>query len=220
VGLVLGSVGVLWVVARTARILFWEGILYVLAPLAGLALVLLCLPLREIAKLRESLTCLLMLPAFALITTRLPEEPLSLLTAKIAGFWVSLLGMPVQVTGRDVLLMNGGVTVLGGCNGLDMISQIVCVSLIFLMAFPIRSLLSRILVLLAAPLVGLVCNTVRIAVLAMITTTGQGKGDSLFEFFHTETGSLVFSGVAVFVFGMIYMWLLERELPPLPDSQP
>ena len=219
-GLVLGSVIILWVLARTARIQFWDGLIYIMAPLAGLALVLLCLPLREVAKLKETLICLWMLPAFALISRSLPEEPLSLLTARIAAFWVSILGVPVDVRGRDVLLDNGGVTVLGGCNGLDMIAQIVCVALIFLMAFPIRSNFSRLLCLLAAPIVGLFCNTLRIALLALITTTGQGKGDSLFEFFHTEMGSLIFSGVAVFLFGVIYMWLLELELPPLIDSQP
>ncbi len=219
-GLLLGSGLILWVLARTAIIQFWDGLLYIMAPLAGLALVLICVPLQGILKLKETLICLLMLPAFALINRSLPEEPLSLLTAKIAAFWVSILGVPVDVRGRDVLLIKGGVTVLGGCNGLDMIAQIVCVALIFLMAFPIRSNLSRLLCLLAAPAVGLFCNTLRIALLALITTTGQGKGDTLFEFFHTEMGSLIFSGVAVFLFGVIYMWLLERELPPLPDSHP
>jgi cyanoexosortase A len=219
-GLVLGSVLILWVIARTGRILFWEGILYLLAPLAGFALALLCMPLREIGKLRETLICLWLLPGFAAIMRTLPEKPLSLLTAQIAGFWVSTLGVQVAVDGRKVFMMPvGGVTVLGGCNGLDMISQILCVALIFLMAFPIRSKLSRAIVLLIAPLVGLLCNTIRIALLAMITTTGQGTGDPVFEFFHTDMGSLIFSGVAVFLFGMIYMWLLERELPPLEGTR-
>jgi hypothetical protein len=42
----------------------------------------------------------------------------------------------------------------------------------------------------------------------------------LFDFFHESTGSLVFSGVAVLVFGMVYMRLLERELPPLHAPPP
>lgn len=217
-GLVVGSVLLLWVIARTSRILFWEGILYVLAPLGGLALVLLCLPLGEFKKMRESLLCLMMLPSFALITLRLPEQPLSLLTAKIAAFWISLLGLQVSSQGRNVLLPNGGVTVLGACNGMDMIAQIICVGLIFLMAFPIKSRLSRLIILLISPLLGLLANTLRISLLALITTTGQGKGAPLFEFFHKDMGSLIFSGVGVFVFGMIYMWLIERELPPLTDE--
>ena len=169
--------------------------------------------------MRDSLLCLWMLPSYAVLTRTLPEEPLSLLTAEIAGFWISILGLPVKVDGRDLVLDGGGVTVLGGCNGLDMIAQIVCVALIFMMAFPIRSTTSRAIVLTMAPIIGIFCNTIRIALLALITTTGQGKGDSLFEFFHTEMGSLIFSGVAVFLFGLFYLWLLEKELPPLPDAR-
>jgi len=219
-GIVFGSLLILWIVARTSRILYWEGILYMFAPLAGLALVLLCLPLRQLAKLRESLICLWMLPLFAIIWLRLPEAPLSLLTARISSFWISLLGIPVTTDGRTVLLPDGGVTVLGACNGMDMIAQTICVCLIFLMAFPIRSRLSQVVVILVSPLAGLIANTIRISVLAMITTTGQTKGDTWFEFFHKDMGSLIFSGLAVFVFGMVYMWLLERELPPLPDQAP
>lgn len=220
IGMVVGSLLLLWILARTSQILFWEGILYFFTPLAGLALVLLCLPLRELPKLRDSLICLWMVPLFALISLRLPEEPLSLLTARIASFWISLLGMPVSTQGRTVLLPDGGVTVLGACNGMDMIAQTICVCVIFLMAFPIRSRLSRILVVAFSPVAGLLANTIRIALLALITTTGQGKGATWFEFFHKDMGSLIFSGLAVFVFGMVYTWLLERELPPLPGNSP
>jgi len=219
-GIVVGSLLLLWIIARTSRILFWEGVLYLFPPLAGLALVLLCLPLRQLAKLRESLICLWMVPLFALISLRLPEEPLSLLTARISSFWISLLGIPVSTEGRTVMLADGGVTVLGPCNGMDMIAQTICVCVIFLMAFPIRSRLSRFLVLVASPVAGLMANTIRISVLALITTTGQTKGDTWFEFFHKDMGSLIFSGMAVFAFGMVYMWLLERELPPLPGKAP
>jgi exosortase/archaeosortase family protein len=64
----------------------------------------------------------------------------------------------------------------------------------------------------------MITNSIRIAVLAVITSFGQGKGSPVFDFWHKDTGSLVFSGAAVFLFGLVYMRLLERELPPLPDS--
>jgi cyanoexosortase A len=217
-GLTLGSILLLWVLARTARILAHDGFIYLLAPLAGLALALLILPPRRLGQLRESLLCLWMLPAFIAISRLIPEQPLSLLTARMSAFWLGSLGLQTLVQGRKVLLRDGGVTVLGGCNGLDMISQIISIALIFLMAFPIRSTISRLLVLVAAPLIGLIANTLRIALLALITTTGQGNGNWWFDFFHDEMGSLVFSGLAVFAFGMVYMQLLERELPPLPPD--
>jgi hypothetical protein len=50
-------------------------------------------------------------------------------------------------------------------------------------------------------------------------STGSGKGTPLFRFFHDDLGSLLFSGIAVFVFGTLYMRLLERELAPLPTAE-
>jgi cyanoexosortase A len=219
-GLLLGTPLLLWVMARTAITLHWDGILFALAPLAGLALALLCHPFRRIRQFRDPFLCLLLLPSFALLMRILPEEPISLATASISGIWLSSLGFPVMVSGRSVMLQGGGVEVLGACNGVDMMAQIFCVAVIFLLAFPVRSNLSRLLLLSAAPLIGLVCNTLRIALLAFVASTGRGAGDAVFEFFHKDAGSLIFSGVGVFVFGVLYMRLLERELPPLPESPP
>ncbi len=72
-GLVLGTVILLWVMARTAVILHWEGILFALAPLAGVALALLCCPLRRLQRFRDPLLCLMMLPAFALMMRLIPK---------------------------------------------------------------------------------------------------------------------------------------------------
>lgn len=219
IGLMVGTALLTWVVLRTSVIMHWEGILFALAPLAGLALGLLCAPVRQvIPRFRDALLCLMLLPGFALLMRVLPEKQLSLLTARISGVWVELLGYPTLVKGRNVLLSGGGVEVMGACNGLDMMAQIFCVAVIFLLAFRIRSPWSRAFLLAAAPLIGMLANTVRIAVLALIASSGQGHGSPAFDFWHKETGSLVFSGLGVFVFGLLYMRLLERELPPLPES--
>lgn len=218
-GLFFGTVLLVWVVLRSSVIMHWDGVLFALAPLAGLALGLLCMPEHQVlTQLRDALLCLMLLPGFALIMRLLPEEPISLLTAQIAAVWVGALGYPTLVRGRNLFLPGGGVEVLGACNGLDMMAQIFCVAVIFLLAFRIRSIKSRLVVLLSAPFIGMITNSIRIAVLAVITSFGQGKGSPVFDFWHKDTGSLVFSGAAVFLFGLVYMRLLERELPPLPDS--
>lgn len=214
-GLLIGSSLLVWVIVRTASILHWDGFLFFLAPLAGIALTLVCKPFNKYIDFRDSLLCLMLLPAFALLMRVLPEEPISLLTAKISGFWLSILGFTVYVQDRNVYLPGGGVEVLGACNGLDMMAQIFCVAVIFLLAFPIKSDLSILTIFLSAPIIGLICNTIRIAILAYIVSTGHSKGSSIFEFFHKDGGSLIFSGVAVMAFGMLYINLLERELPPL-----
>jgi len=216
IGLVVGSGLLLWIMARTAMVLQWDGMVFLLAPLAGIALGLLCAPTSKLGRFRDSLLCLLLLPAFNVMMKLIPEGPLSVLTARLSGFWLGILGFDNVVNGRTVMLPSGGVEVLPACNGVDMVAQVVCVAIIFLLAFPVRSMASRIVLLGLAPLIGLASNTIRIAILALCVASGNGKGSGLFTFFHDDLGSLLFSGVAVFVFGMLYMRLLERELPPLP----
>ena len=215
-GLVLGTLLLLWVLARSAVIVHWEGLLFALAPIAGFALALMEEQPGRIGRFRDPLLCLMLLPAFSLLMRTLPEAPISLLTARISGLWLGGLGLDVLVNARSVLLPGGGVQVMGPCNGLDMMAQILCVAVIFQLAFPIRSWASRLQVFLVAPLIGLICNTFRIALLALFAGYGHSKGSWLFDFFHEDTGSLIFSGVAVLMFGMVYMRLLERELPPQP----
>ena len=219
-GLLAGTLLLFWVLARSAVILHWDGLLFALAPIGGFALALMGERPARIGRFRDPLLCLMLLPAFALLMRTLPEAPISLLTARISGIWLSVLGLDVVVKARSVLLPGGGVEVLGACNGLDMMAQILCVAVIFQLAFPIRSWISRFQLLLIAPLIGLICNTFRIALLALFAGYGHSKGSWLFDFFHKDGGSLVFSGVAVLMFGMVYMRLLERELPPLAAPPP
>jgi cyanoexosortase A len=215
-GMLLGSLLLLAVMARTAGVVSADGALFLMAPLAGLGLALLARPLSQLSRLRDSLLCLLLIPAYGVLVKLIPERPMSVLTARMSSFWLSILGFDNIVRDRTVMLPTGGVEVLPACNGVDTIAQVICVSIIFLLAFPIRSTLSRIVLLASAPFIGLACNTIRIAVLALCVSAGQGKGTPLFRFFHDDLGSLLFSGVAVFVFGSLYLRLLERELPPLP----
>lgn len=214
-GVVAGSALLSWVIARTAIILHWDGMIFILPLIGCIALAMLCEPIKGIGKFRDSLLCLLMLPAFNVIMKLIPEGPLSVLTAHLSGFWLGILGFENIVRDRSVLMPTGGVEVLPACNGVDMIAQVVCIAVIFQLAFPLRSLLSRFMVFSLAPLIGLASNTIRIAILALCVANGNGKGSGLFRFFHDDIGSLIFSGIAVFVFGILYMRLLERELPPL-----
>jgi len=217
----LGSGLLLWVLLRTALVLQWDGLLYALAPIGGLALALLARPCRQLGLFRDALLCLLLLPGFALLMRLLPEQPISLLTASLAGLLLNSLGVAVVVDQRSVLMTpGGGVQVLAACNGLDMIALVFCTAVIFLLAFPIRSKLSRLIVLAAAPLIGLLSNVIRIAILTLVAGAGNGKGSFWFDFFHEDTGSLIFSGLAVFVIGLCYLRLLEPELGPLPQDLP
>jgi len=212
---ILASILLLFVLLRTSLVLHADGIIFVLPPLAALALVLLIEKPQFILKFRDSLLCMLLFPANALLNRLIPEYPMSLMTARISAFWLSILGLDPMVNGREIHLEGGGVTVLGACNGLDMISQVICISLIFLLAFRLRSLTSRFIIIFLAPMIGLFSNTLRIALLTIFSANGGGHGYGFwFDFFHKDTGSLIFSGLAVFIFGTVYMRFLEHELGP------
>jgi cyanoexosortase A len=219
-GLLVGVALLSWVVTRTAMILYWDGMIFILPLLGCIGLALLCEPIKEIGRFRDSFLCLLMLPAFNILLKLIPVGPMSVLTANLSGFWLGILGFDNVVRNKTVLMPTGGVEVLPACNGVDMIAQVVCIAVIFQLAFPLRSRLGRMLIFTLAPLIGLASNTIRIAILALCVANGNGQGTPLFRFFHDDIGSLIFSGVAVFVFGIIYMRLLERELPPLPQVTP
>lgn len=213
--LLAGTVLLLLVLVRSASILSSDGIIFALAPLVAIALGLICYPLQKLINLRDPFLCLMLLPSFSLLMRLMPERPISLLTAQGAALWLGSLGLDVLVDGRDVYLRGGGVEVLGACNGLDMMAQIFCICIIFMLAFPLQSVISKIVLLISAPIIGVFFNTFRIALLAFIVAGGDGKGSQLFDFFHQDGGSLVFSGLGVLVFGYLYLRLLDRELPPV-----
>lgn len=215
IGLLLGVPLLIWTIFRNSIILHWDGMIFLLPILSGIALTLLCHPLYLFGQFRDSLLCLMMLPAYNLITKVLPEYQFSVITAHVSGFWLGILGFDNIVKNRTVMMPTGGVEVLPACNGIDTIAQVICIAIIFQLAFPLRSRLSRLAIFLSAPLIGLASNTIRIAILALCVANGNGKGSGWFKFFHDDFGSLTFSALSVFVLGMLFMRLLERELPPM-----
>jgi exosortase/archaeosortase family protein len=68
------------------------------------------------------------------------------------------------------------------------------------------------LVIAAAPLVAMICNSVRIAMLTLFAASPAPGSDTLFDFFHEEAGSLLFSGVAVSWIAILYLSLLHKQL--------
>ena len=220
VQLVLGSVVLLWVIGRSAQAGHWDGALFAMAPIAGMALLLLGVPRRQWRHCREALLCLFMLPAYVLVLRVLPEQPISLSVAHGAGFLLNSLDFAARVEYRSVLLPGGGVQVLAGCNGLDLMAQLLCVAALFQLAFPLRPWRAPLLVFVVTPLLGWFVNSVRVAMLAIIAGAGHGKGSALFDFFHEQAGSLLFSGAGTLLLGALYLGLLERQLSAHSTPQP
>ncbi len=228
ISLALGSVLLLWSLWRSSQIITLDSVVYVLAPLQGLGLALLCVPLRRLGQFSQQLLILLMLPVYPMVNsvgpvTRWLEGWVSPLTATIAAGWLSTLGIEAISNGRLVQTASGGVSVAGACSGIDQVSQVVAIALIFFLAFPLRRARHRWFMLAAAIGSAVAINTIRIALLALIVSvegTATKGGGWWFNFFHEEMGSLIFSGINVFLFGALYLWVIERELGPPASPAP
>ena len=218
----IGTMMVFYCLYRTSQIFNSDSFLYFLVPVAGLGLILMIKPFNEIFKFKDSLLVLCLLPLFVIIqiiVATYVTDDLSLLTAKFVLFWLNILGIsPIKLIGDTVYTSGGAVQVMHECNGFEMIMQMIITAIIFLVAFPLRSRLGKALITVSAPLLGFIVNSMRISLLAVFTSINSNSGRYLFDFFHEQAGSLIFSGIAVFLLGYLYLAILERELPPLPGN--
>jgi cyanoexosortase A len=220
--LTCGATLVLYTLYRWSRIEDTDLLLYILVPIVGLGLTLMVTPAKRILIFRDSLLILCLLPVFIgtqIVVATYVTDDLSLFTAKFVLSWLGILGIsPANLVGDTVYVNGGAVQVMHECNGFEMIMQMFITSIIFLVAFPLRSRLGRLFIFTSAPLLGFVINSFRISLLAVFISLNSQMGKKLFDFFHEEAGSLIFSGIAVFLLGYIYLQVLERELPPLQEN--
>jgi len=223
VSLGLGGILILYTLYRTSQVNSSDSFLYLLVPIAGLGLILMANPIINIWQYRDALLTLSLLPLFLVIqviVTTYVTNDLSILTAKFVMLWLGLLGIaPTRLEGNTVFVNGGAVQVMHECNGLEMIMQIFITAVIFLLAFPLRSRLGRIVIITLSPFIGFIVNSFRIALLAVFTGLNSDVGKSMFDFFHEQAGSLIFSGIAVFILGYLYLTILNRELPPILDDE-
>lgn len=226
IGLLLGSLLLLWCFWRTQQIMTLDAVIALLTPLQGLALVLLCVPLRRWRQFSQQLLILSLLPLFMLITQATAvsawlEARLSPFSASLAATLLSWLGLEAVSAGRLVHTAVGSVSVAAACSGLDQIGQVLAIAVIFSLAFPLRRPWHRLLIWLAALALPVLVNSIRIALLAVIAPAAGPAEEQQrwwFDFFHEQMGSLLFSGISVFLFGAVYLWLIERELAAPPPS--
>ncbi|WP_231594601.1 exosortase/archaeosortase family protein [Synechococcus sp. CBW1107] len=214
-GLILGAVLVVWSVLRAELILARDFVIYLLPLIEGLGLALLCAPPRRLRPFAASLLILsLFMPAVLVrkFYDHYPEAPLSHLTALATGVGLQTVGIPADVQGRLVSLPYGAVEVSGPCSGRDLMVMVILVAVIFLLAFPLDRWRNRMFVLLAAVPLAMLSNVIRIALLALIVGFQVPHQQVLFDFFHEDMGSLVFSVIAVALLARLYLLLIDRQL--------
>lgn len=212
-----------WVGVALLVVMLWFGqrlmssdlISSLLPLLAGIALALLAAPASKLRPFLKSFCVLALLPVVSAVNTLTPLGPLSVVTAWLAKQMLSICGYTAVQLGTLVKLQGGGVIVSGACAGLSILLQLLLVAVIFALAFPMRHRWQNGLLIVVAPLLGMVVNGMRITLLALFVTSSLPNRQWWFEFFHDHWGSLLFSGVGMQLFVWLYVYWMSRQVAAL-----
>jgi cyanoexosortase A len=183
--------------------------------LAGLAIALLAAPARKLRSFLPSFFVLALFPVVRALLSLTPVGQLSEATAWLTQQMLALCGFTARQVGNSVFLKGGGVAVNGPCAGLGILLQLLLVAVIFAMAFPMRRRWQNVLMIVVAPLLGMVVNGMRITLLALFVTSGLPNKFWWFDFFHDHWGSLLFSGLGMQLFVWLYVYWMARQVAAL-----
>ncbi len=123
---------------------------------------------------------------------------ISIFTAQFSSAFLSYLGFPVLREGVNINLPTGSVEVYPGCSGMETISQLVKLAILFLVMFPISSLIKRFIVPIIAIIIGFAVNGIRVALMAFLVANSTPES---FDYWHTGTGSQIFFLICTLLFG-------------------
>ena len=140
---------------------------------------------------------------------------IALLTAKFSAFILHYLGFEVLRKGVFLILEKGSVEVYHGCSGVNVILQLLGMAVVFLLMFP-TTVGQKIVVPLVAIISAFVVNAARVALLAVLVSLSQPEA---FEYWHLGSGSVIFSMIAVFIFGLFCWFAILKDQPPNKEEQ-
>ncbi|MEO6862194.1 MAG: cyanoexosortase A [Microcoleus sp.] len=139
----------------------------------------------------------------------------ALLTAKFSAFILHYLGFEVVRQGVFLILEKGSVEVYHGCSGVNAILQLLGLALVFLLMFPTTTG-QKIVVPIVAILIAFVVNAARVALMAVLVSLSQPEA---FKYWHEGNGSVVFSMISVFIFGIFCWFAILKDEPKNKEKE-
>jgi exosortase/archaeosortase family protein len=197
---------------KSCTILDKDTSIFILPFIQGLGLIMLAKPIRKLFSLRQPLFVLSLFPLQALLTRLLPEQLLASLTGRISQILLLLFGENAAASGQMVAVGGEVVFITGSCNSIDLIAQLMAIAIVFVLAFPIQSVAAKASYVAIAPMIAVLFNAVRIAILAAVNGSTLANREQVFEFLHDEWGALVFAGLAMMAMGQIYLSMIDHHL--------
>lgn len=141
-----------------------------------------------------------------------PIADVSLLTAKLSTAILWYFGQGVFRQGTVIALPEGAVNVNKYCSGQEGMFDLLSLSILALLMYPICRRKSW-FVPLVAVVVAFVINSFRVVLMTLLINA-QKRTD--FDYWHEGNGSLIFSLISVTLFGLFYWLLLKQE--PIAES--
>ncbi|MEG4252265.1 cyanoexosortase A [Microcoleus sp. AT3-A2] len=139
----------------------------------------------------------------------------ALLTAKFSAFLLHYLGFEVVRKGVFLILEKGSVEVYHGCSGVNAMLQLLGLALVFLLMFPTTTG-QKIVLPFVAIITAFLVNAARVGLLAVLVSLSQSEA---FKYWHEGNGSVIFSMIAVFIFGLFCWFAILKDQPPNQEGQ-
>lgn len=172
--------------------------------LSGLGLALLASGFKGLKHYWRELTIL-----FFLGVPKVICEPLdiSYLTAKFAAVVLWYTGFDVSLQGANLVMSNGAVNVTAGCSGFNNVFYLLGLAVLSLLMYPLSGK-KRLIVPVVAIALAFISNGFRVVLVTLLANTSD---QSAFDYWHSGTGSPIFSLISVMLFGFFYLFLLRQE---------
>ncbi|MEC4814668.1 MAG: cyanoexosortase A [Scytonema sp. PMC 1069.18] len=193
------------VLLKSASLTSFGVFLYVSPLMLSFSLALLASGFKGLKQYKGELLALFFLGAPKLLASWLPN--ISPLTAKFTTIFLWYTGAEVVRSGVIISLPTGSIEVYSGCSGIEQIFQMLGLALLFLLMFP-QSKKQKIIVSTVAVILGFIVNAVRVALMAILVAKNQ---EEAFKYWHDGDGSLIFSMIAVLLFGLFCWFLIGQN---------
>jgi cyanoexosortase A len=209
---ILGILLLALVLARSLTPANATSLLRILPFVSVLGLCLLASGIRRVGEYWKELFMFGLFALYPLLALALQMIDLPSLTAQTGHMLLWYTGFEVKRQGLFLFLPTGRVEVYGACSGLHSVLQMLNISVLFLLMFPLRSHLQKVFCIVVAVILGFVVNALRVALMAILVAFSNKQA---FEYWHGGDGSLVFSMISVLLFGC-FCWFVFLRNPQKP----
>jgi cyanoexosortase A len=138
------------------------------------------------------------------------------ITAQFASSILWFSGLPIVRKGIFLELPGGSVQVYSGCSGVVAMTQLLGMSVLFLMLLPLPwKWYQKAILPVAAVGIGFIVNSLRVSLMAILVSQKQMAA---FNYWHDGSGSLIFSVIGTLLL-VLLVWILIQLFTPADPAQ-